>query len=65
MPNANGPVNEIQALEKRRYRAMIEGDVVVLGEICSNDLIYTHSKGGSRRQAKLSSEGGFALFQVS
>ena len=45
MPNANGPVNEIQALEERRYRAMIEGDVVVLGEICSNDLIYTHSKG--------------------
>jgi hypothetical protein len=45
MPNANGPVNEIQALEERRYRAMIDGDVVVLGEICSSDLIYTHSKG--------------------
>jgi hypothetical protein len=45
MPNANGLINEIKALEERRYRAMIEGDVVVLGEICSNDLIYTHSMG--------------------
>ena len=24
---------------------MLEGDVVVLGEICSDNLIYTHSKG--------------------
>jgi hypothetical protein len=37
-------IDEIKALEDRRYRAMIAGDIVVLDEICSDDLIYTHSK---------------------
>jgi hypothetical protein len=35
---------EIKALEHRRYRAMLAGDTAVLDELCSVDLIYTHSK---------------------
>src|ERR1700686_5195435 len=30
---------------KGRYRAMIAGDAAVLDELCSDDLIFTHSKG--------------------
>jgi ketosteroid isomerase-like protein len=37
--------HEIKTLEDRRYRAMIDGDTAVLDELCSDDLIYTHSKG--------------------
>ena len=37
-------IDEIKALEKRRYRAMLVGDTAVLDEQCSDDLIYTHSK---------------------
>ena len=36
-------IDEIKALEDRRYRAM-SGDAAVLDELCSDDLIYTHSK---------------------
>jgi ketosteroid isomerase-like protein len=39
--------NEIKALEDRRYRAMLAGDVAALDELCSDDLIYTHSKADS------------------
>src|ERR1700760_4403197 len=35
---------EIKALEDRRYRAMLAGDTAALDELCSDDLIYTHSK---------------------
>jgi hypothetical protein len=38
-------IDEIKALEDRRYRAMIDGNTTVLDELCSDDLIYTHSKG--------------------
>ncbi len=38
-------INEIKALEDRRYRAMLDGDAAVLGALCSDELIYTHSKG--------------------
>ena len=37
-------IDEIKALEDRRYRAMLAGDTVVLDELCSDDLIYPHSK---------------------
>ena len=37
-------IEEIKALEDRRYRAMLAGDAAVLDELCSDDLIYTHSK---------------------
>jgi hypothetical protein len=37
-------IDEIKALEDRRYRAMLAGDTAVLDELCSDDLIYTHSK---------------------
>ena len=45
MPAADITINEIKALEDRRYRAMIDGDTAVLDALCSDDLIYTHSKG--------------------
>ena len=44
-PTADITINEIKALEDRRYRAMIDGDTAVLDALCSDDLIYTHSKG--------------------
>ena len=37
-------IDEIKALEDRRYRAMLAADTAVLSELCSDDLIYTHSK---------------------
>ena len=43
-PTHDAAIDEIKALEDRRYRAMIAGDTAVLGELCSDDLIYTHSK---------------------
>ena len=45
MPDATSAINEIKALEDRRYRAMLDGDTVVLDALCSDELIYTHSKG--------------------
>jgi ketosteroid isomerase-like protein len=36
--------DEIKALEDRRYRAMLAGDTAALDELCSDNLIYTHSK---------------------
>ena len=45
MSDIDRPIDLIEALEETRYKAMLEGDVVVLGEICSDNLIYTHSKG--------------------
>ena len=44
MPTEDAAIDEIKALEDRRYRAMIAGDAAVLDELCSDDLIYTHSK---------------------
>jgi hypothetical protein len=44
MPKDEAAIDEIKALEDRRYRAMITGDTVVLDELCSDGLIYTHSK---------------------
>jgi hypothetical protein len=43
-PKHDAAIEEIKALEDRRYRAMIAGDTAVLDELCSDDLIYTHSK---------------------
>jgi Domain of unknown function (DUF4440) len=43
-PKHDVAIEEIEALEDRRYQAMIAGDTVVLDELCSDDLIYTHSK---------------------
>ena len=45
MPDADVAINEIKALEDRRYRAMLDGDTAVLDALFSDDLIYTHSKG--------------------
>ena len=43
-PKHDVAIDEIKALEDRRYRAMLAGDTAVLDELCSGDLIYTHSK---------------------
>ena len=40
-------IDEIKVLEDRRYRAMIDGDTAALDALCSDHLIYTHSKGDS------------------
>src|SRR5208283_2758279 len=45
MPKGNAAINEIKALEDRRYQAMLEGDTAILDALCSGDPIYTHSKG--------------------
>jgi hypothetical protein len=45
MANADLAIAEIQALENRRYQAMRDGDALTLDALCSDDLIYTHSKG--------------------
>ena len=43
MPKDDAAIDEIKALEIRHYRALA-GDAAVLDELCSDDLIYTHSK---------------------
>ena len=43
--DVNEAINEIRAMEDWRYRAMLDGDTAVLDTLCSDDLIYTHSKG--------------------
>ena len=42
-PRHDAAIEEIKALEDRRYSAMLAGDAAVLDELCSDDLIY-HSK---------------------
>jgi ketosteroid isomerase-like protein len=34
---------QISGLEARRYQAMTDADVAALGELLSDDLVYTHS----------------------
>lgn len=36
-------MSELDDLEDRRYRAMVDGDTRALGELLSDDVIYTHS----------------------
>jgi ketosteroid isomerase-like protein len=36
-------VDQIRALEDRRYQAMTDGDVAALEELFAADLVYTHS----------------------
>jgi hypothetical protein len=43
-PKHDEAIEEIKALEDRRYRAMLAGDTAMLNELCSDDLFYTHSK---------------------
>ena len=41
----NDDEDVILDLERHRYRAMLSGDVAALDELCSGDLVYTHSRG--------------------
>jgi ketosteroid isomerase-like protein len=36
-------MSQLDDLENRRYRAMVDGDTGVLDELLSDDVIYTHS----------------------
>ena len=36
-------MSEVDDLEDRRYRAMVDGDTGALDELLSDDVIYTHS----------------------
>jgi len=38
-------VAEVTELERRRFDAMVTGDVDALGALCHPDLMYTHSTG--------------------
>jgi hypothetical protein len=35
--------SQVDDLEDRRYKAMVDGDTRALGELLSDDVIYTHS----------------------
>jgi ketosteroid isomerase-like protein len=41
----------IRRLEDRRYAAIIDGDVAVLDELLSDQLVYTHSTGARETKA--------------
>jgi ketosteroid isomerase-like protein len=55
----------IEDLEDRRYQAMIDSDLAVLRELCSDDLVYTHSN--AERDTKASYlekvESGFYVYE--
>jgi len=39
------PEQEFQRLEYRRFRAMLEADIPALGNLLSDNLVYTHATG--------------------
>lgn len=43
---AQGELDTLRAVEARRYRAMVQGDVETLRQVLHDDLVYTHSHGG-------------------
>lgn len=45
MSTNDNETKQIIALEKRRYQAMLDGDLATLSELCSDKLYYTHSNG--------------------
>ncbi|MDH7798313.1 MULTISPECIES: nuclear transport factor 2 family protein [unclassified Beijerinckia] len=55
----------IHDLEARRYIAMLAGDADTLAELCSSNLIYTHSQGDrDDRESYLSKViGGFFVYR--
>ncbi|MDH3739080.1 MAG: nuclear transport factor 2 family protein [Alphaproteobacteria bacterium] len=46
MPGAQSDIAEIEALEDRRYAAMLDVDLETLKELLHEDMIYSHSTGG-------------------
>ena len=44
---------QVRAAEDRRYAAMIAGDVAALGELLSDQAVYTHSYGGRDSKQEL------------
>jgi hypothetical protein len=43
--NAQSVEQEIQSLEDRRYRAMVDADADTLAALLGDELVYTHSTG--------------------
>ena len=60
MPN-DAAIDEIKALEERRYRAMIAGDAAVLDELCSDNLIYTIPKATTTTSGVISTKSAPAI----
>lgn len=50
MPDALS-MSQIEDLEDRRYRAMVDGDVGTLDELLADDVIYTHSNASTDSKA--------------
>ena len=46
MSGTPSDIAEIEALEDRRYAAMLAADIPTLEELLHDDLIYSHSTGG-------------------
>jgi uncharacterized protein (TIGR02246 family) len=44
-------IETIEKLEEQRRKAMLDGDVAVLGELFADDLSYTHSNAVAERKA--------------
>lgn len=45
MSTNDNETKQIIALEKRRYQAMLDGDLATLSDLCSDKLYYIHSNG--------------------
>jgi Domain of unknown function (DUF4440) len=45
MPMQGNDAKRLSELEERRYQAMLDADLETLSELCSDNLLYTHSNG--------------------
>jgi hypothetical protein len=60
--------HRIRALEDARYQAMLDGNISALDELCSQDLIYSHSRGeydDKRSYLEKVSSGVFIYHEIS
>ena len=46
MSGSTSDIAEIEALENRRYAAMLAGDIAALEDLLHSELVYSHSTGG-------------------
>jgi ketosteroid isomerase-like protein len=46
VPDVDEVARQVRAAEDRRYAAMVAGDLAALGELLSDQAVYTHSYGG-------------------
>lgn len=55
-------IKTIEQLEERRYEAMRRADLAVLGELLSDDLVYTHSNAARDDKASYLEKVGAKFF---